>query len=230
METKTKILTFFFIAVAMVSLVGFFNSYIRFLPDADKFPVIIHIHFAAFTFWFALIILQPVFIRQKKYSLHHKIGKLSYFLVPVLIITILILVKNQTERELHIPGKQVTITSFMGLLDAVSIFVYYIIAMVNRRNVRWHVAFLVATTLVILNPGLSRLLNQIKPGLGLTAAVLLPFVITISMIRVEKIKYKRPVFKSPYFLFLCCWTVEILLLITVPGTEFWQNFIATNFK
>lgn len=211
MERKTNIFILFFIAVAVLSLAGFFNSYIRFLPNTDRFPVVIHVHFAAFILWFVLIIVQPILIRQKKYELHRKIGKVSYFIAPVLVITILILVKNQTQREISASENQAALTAFIGVLDAVSFSVYYLIAMVNKRNLRWHVAFLVAATLVVLNPGMSRLANFIQPGLGLLLAVLLPFIVSITVLCVEKMRYKTPVLKSPYFLFLCCWTLEIVL-------------------
>lgn len=226
METKNKILILFFIAVVAISLSGFFNSYIRFLPNADRFALVIHIHFFAFLCWFALLIAQPMLIKQKKYQLHRKIGKLSYFIAPVLVLTILILVTGQTKREMKISEERAAISAFIGLLDALSFSVYYLIAMYNRKKLRWHVAFIIAATLIILNPGMSRLLNRIKPGLGLPVAVFLPFIISISVILIEKIKYKKPIFKSPYFLFFCCWTLEIILLITVPKTEFWKNLVA----
>lgn len=230
METKNKLLILFFVAVMIITITGFFNSYIKFLPDTDKFPAIIHIHFVAFAFWLALIVIQPILIRKRKYELHRKVGKLSYLIAPVLVLTILILVKNQTKREIGVSESNAAVTAFIGLLDAISFSVYYIIAMVNKGNVRWHVAFLIAATLVVLNPGMSRLLNQIRPGLGLLIAIILPFIVSISIILLEKIKCKRLVLKNPYFLFLCCWTVEIVLLGTVPGTELWRNLIVSLMK
>ena len=226
MERKHNFLIIFFTVVVIVSLAGFFNSYIRFLPRIDKFPWIIHIHFTAFLCWFAVLIIQPILIRRKKYELHRKIGRLTYFLAPILVFTILMLVRNQVIRIADVSASDAAVTAFIGLLDAISFSVYYTIAMINKRNLRWHIAFLIAATLVILNPGLSRLLNHIKPGLGLPAAVLLPFVISISIIAIEKIKCKRQILKNPYFIFLCCWTTEILLLMTVPSTELWKKIIA----
>ena len=228
MERKDTLLIIFFTIVVIVSLAGFFNSYIRFLPATDKFPMVIHVHFTAFTCWFVLLILQPILIHKKKYELHRKIGKLSYFIAPVLVFTIIMLVRNQVIRMADISENDAAVTAFIGLLDALSFSVYYCIAMINKHNIRWHVAFLIAATLVILNPGMSRLFNHLKPGLGLPAAVLLPFIISISIIAVEKIKCKRPILKSPYFLFLCCWITEIIVLMTVPTTKFWREFIMTT--
>ena len=190
MERKINISILFFIAVAVLSLAGFFNSYIRFLPNTDTFPVIIHIHFTAFILWFVLIILQPILIKRKDYALHRKLGRLTYFIVPVLVITMLILIKKEVQREMPVSENRATFGAFVGLIDAFSFSAYYLIAMVNKRNLRWHVAFLVAATLVILNPGISRLANHIQSGFGLLLAVLLPFIVAITVISVEKIGTK----------------------------------------
>jgi hypothetical protein len=113
----------------------------------------------------------------------------------------------------------------VGSLDILSFTIYYIIAMVNRRNVRWHVAFIIAASLIVLNPGMARLLNLIKPNLGMLGAVLTPFIVSITILAYEKLKLKRPVLKSPYFVFLLGWIFEIGLLIIVPQTNFWKAFV-----
>lgn len=172
-----------------------------------------------------LIIIQPILIKQKKYKLHRKLGQLSYFLAPIIVITILILVKIKVQKLMLVSESDAVVNALIGLMDALSFSVYYTIAMVNKRNVRWHVAFIIAASLIVLNPGMARLFNQIKPALGLIASVTIPFIISIGIIIYEKIKYKRAIFSSPYFLFLMCWIVEIILLITIPNTDIWKNFV-----
>lgn len=230
MENKINILLFFFVFVVIISLAGFFNSYLKFFPDFSKFPAVIHIHFLAFSAWFLLLITQPILIKTKKINLHRKVGKLSYFLAPVLVVTIAILANNQIRREILLPDNSAPVTAFIALIDIISFSLYYIIAMTKSNNTRWHVAFLIAATLVVLNPGLSRLLNQIQYGMGMITAVFLPFIISIFLIIFEKIKYKKFILKSPYFLYLCFWTITIVLFATVPKTELWTNFIINIFK
>jgi heme/copper-type cytochrome/quinol oxidase subunit 4 len=225
MEKRINTLLFFFIIVVVISLSGFFNSYIKFIPDFQKFPFIIHIHFSVFSLWFLLLIVQPLLIKQKNLKLHRKLGKLSYILAPILVLTIMILAKNQIEREILEPDNHAPVTAFIALIDILSLSLYYFLAMLHSKNRRWHVAFLLAATLVILNPGLSRLLNQIQFGLGMIVAVLLPFAFSIFALIFEKIKYKQPILKSPYFLYLCIWTLTIFLFVTIPQTEFWSQFI-----
>ena len=230
MEKKNQILVYLFTAISIVSLLGFYNSYLNFFPNFSKFSFIIHIHFVAFVCWFMLIIVQPILIKRKKISLHRKIGKASYFLAPILVLTILIIVYRKTEREIKISENDAVVTALIGLLDAISFSAYYAIAMIKQKNTRWHVAFIIAATLIVFNPGMSRLANVFKPGLGLPLAVLFPIVVSVSIIMYERIKLKRPIFKSPYFLFFCCWIFEIIILITLPNTGFWKNLVLNTFN
>ncbi len=229
LNRRTNISLLFFIAVAVISMAGFFNSYLKFFPDFERFPFIIHIHFFAFSIWFALLIIQPILIRKKKFALHRKLGKVSYFIAPLLVATIAILVKKQIQRELLNSETGAAVTAFVGIIDIVSFSTYYVIAMINSSNTRWHIAFIVAATIVVLNPGLSRLLNQIQYGLGIPAAILLPYFIAIPLVIIEKVKFKKPILKSPYYLYLCCWTVTIALFITIPNTQAWVRFVISMF-
>lgn len=77
---------------------------------------------------------------------------------------------------------------------------------------------------------MSRLVNQIQPGLGLPAAVLFPFFVSLGIVIFEKIKFKRAIFSSPYFLFVCCWMIEIIILISLPNTEFWKDLVINTFS
>lgn len=225
MEKSYKILTLFFTAITIISLSGFFYTYLRFFPDFDRFRFLIHIHFIAFVGWFLLLIIQPVLIRYRRYDLHRKLGKLSWLLVPVLVMTILVLVKDKVQRELEVSTGAAAMTAFIGLLDALSFSVCYGVAMISRRNTRWHVAFIIGATLIIFNPGMSRLFNHFKPGSGLLAAMVFPFIVPLIILMIEKLREGRRVLKSPYLLFVLLWLGELLLLMTVPQTDFWKNLV-----
>ena len=114
--------------------------------------------------------------------------------------------------------------AFITFVDILSLAGFYLIAVINSKNLRWHVAFMLATSLVILNPGLARLLNLIKPGLGMSV-VFIMFLFTAIVFLYEKFKYKKPILKSPYFAIFMLWLLEIILLVTIPGTSFWQSLI-----
>jgi hypothetical protein len=229
MERKINLQLIIFWTIILTSLAGFFRSYISHFPNFSDFKWFIHIHFAAFCCWFALIIIQPVLIRKKKFELHKKLGKFSYFLIPLLAITIILLRLGKLPQEIRESLPDASMNAFVTLVDVLSLCGYYLIAVFNSKNIRWHVAFILATTLVAFNPGLARLLNIIFPGSGLLVIVV-PFIFTITVFTIEKIKYKHPILKSPYFTFFLLWLLEILLLFIIPRTALWQNFIVDNFS
>lgn len=225
MERKISLLIIAFVLMLLISLKGFYSSYLQYIPDFSKFTLLIHVHFLAFLAWFGLLILQPILIKRGNYKLHRIVGKAGYVLVPILVTTIIFMVLHQIKMIYPKKPELASITAFVSLLDAISILIYYGIAIINKRNIRWHVAFIIACSLVILNPGLSRVLNPIKPGLGMQIAIILPILVSIAILIYERIKYKYALLKSPYLLFLCCWIMEIFLLITVPKTSFWKDLV-----
>jgi len=207
----------------IVSFVGFYNSYISKFPRLGEFQNLIHIHFVAFSCWLFLIVIQPILIMKKKFKLHRQLGRFSYLLAPILVLTIILLSKEKFIREFSESESSAAMTAFIAFVDISSFSTFYLIGMFKKSNVRWHVAFIIAATLIVLNPGLSRLLNQITMGIGMLTAVLIPFLVPGIVLIIEKIKYKRAILKSPYFLIVIIWTIEILLFITIPQTEFWKN-------
>ena len=223
MERKYKILIVFFVLIMIVSFAGFYNSYWSKFPRLGEFKNLIHIHFLAFSCWLFLIVIQPILIMKKKFKLHRQLGRFSYLLAPILVLTIILLSKEKFIREFDEFPSDAAMTAFIAFVDISSFSTFYLIAMFKKSNVRWHVAFIIAATLIVLNPGLSRLLNQITMGLGIITAVLIPFLVPGIILIIEKIKYKRAILKSPYFLIIIIWTIEILLFILIPRTEFWKN-------
>ena len=71
----------------------------------------------------------------------------------------------------------------------------------ERRN-----KILVAIFAAFAVVSLAGFYKRIEPGLGLAGAVLVPFVVAISILIFEKIKFKREIFKSPYSVFILLWT------------------------
>jgi len=224
MERKLTWILIISMVVIILSLAGFFPSYIGHFPQYGNFKWTIHIHFAAFSCWFLLIIIQPILIRKKKFELHKKIGRLSYVLMPILVITIILLRFEKLEEELKESIELASFNTFLTFADIVSLSGYYLIAVLNSKNLRWHVAFILATTLVAFNPGLARLLNWIAPGMGMLV-ILAPFIFTISIFTYEKCRLKRPILKSPYFTFFLLWFFEIILVFTISRTGFWQDLV-----
>jgi len=226
MENNYKTLVALFIGMLLISVSGFYNTYFQFFPLFENIPFFTHIHFIIFLSWFAILIWQPLLIKQKKFDLHRKVGRFSYFLAPIMVVSILVMVKISIGRNISISMQQAKMATAGALLDLLSFSVFYIYSMLHKNKVRKHVAGLIGASLIILNPGMGRLIsNLFNQELAILAMSLTPFIVTFSILLYEKLKLKRPIFKSPYLLILLVWTIELVLFIMLPGTVFWENFI-----
>ena len=84
---------FYFIILLFLAVIGFWQSYFsKLFDDIDSY---IHFHAITMLLWVGMLITQSFLIRFKKRSLHRFIGKLSYGLLPVLIISLILLAHSR---------------------------------------------------------------------------------------------------------------------------------------
>ncbi len=78
-------LGYWFLLLIVLVFAGFYTSYfaVFFKPTAS----IIHIHFTLMVLWIAMLITQPFLIKFRKRALHKKLGKISYVLVPLVLLS-----------------------------------------------------------------------------------------------------------------------------------------------
>ena len=81
---------------------GFYQTYFSVLLAPR--PSIIHVHFALMTIWAAILVAQPMLIRYKKNSIHRTIGKISYVVMPLLLVTGFLLIRFVYYRSLDDTG------------------------------------------------------------------------------------------------------------------------------
>ncbi len=227
MEKNQKLIILGISLVIPITFFGFFKAYFGRFPTFENVANVTHVHVIAFILSIAILIWQPILIIQKKYATHRKIGKFTIVLAPILYITILLMVHHQLSFYIpDQPNEFVRINMLGGLISGTSFIAYYTIAMLNRKNLRWHVAFIIAATLVLLIPGLGRLTtNMIDGSLGLLSMIIIPYLILISILIYEKIKLKRNIFKSPYALIVTMQIIGISIFLTISSSEFWGSIV-----
>ncbi|PKP17823.1 MAG: hypothetical protein CVU07_03305 [Bacteroidetes bacterium HGW-Bacteroidetes-23] len=227
MKTQATYFISGIVVVLFITLIGFFKPYLGKFPSFESVPLITHLHFVAFLSWFVVLIWQPILIRQKKFETHRKVGRLTYFLVPILVVTIIGIVYHQLS--FFVPGESnesVYINMLGGSLSGTSFVIYYIIAMINTKNTRQHIAFVIASSLVLLNPGLSRMVALISDKeTGLLAMITTPFIVLLFILLYEKFRLKKNILKSPYALIFLLFALELILFINISQSEFWRNFV-----
>jgi hypothetical protein len=94
MEKTYKNISLFFAAILAIVFLGFFKTYFGLFPTFNKVTTIQHLHGLLFLLWFIMLIVQPVLIKKRKYKWHRVIGKVSYFLVPLIVVSIFFIAKE----------------------------------------------------------------------------------------------------------------------------------------
>jgi hypothetical protein len=187
----------FFSLILVFIFTAFFKTYFGLFPGFANTDFIVHVHVALIILWFVLLIVQPILISRKKLRLHRVVGKVSYVVVPMVIISCLMMNRHLQLRE------KILIVFVANFID-VSIFAFlYLLAIFYRRKVQWHGRFMVLTVLPFLSPSAARLQMN---GLSIELAIVL------GLLLIER--FSSRVYK-PYLITLC-----VFVLIYVPVITF----------
>jgi hypothetical protein len=147
--------------------------YLTYFSVIDEQPILTHLHFVVMASWLALSIVQPLLIRAGKWELHRKVGRLSYVVLPMVVVTGYAMLRNGAVRELNNLRGQVTSGAETlsepeilaqvydyALLGTPYIFwpaIFYTLAMVHRRTMVFHSRYMLAAILTMTGPIVDRI-------------------------------------------------------------------------
>lgn len=227
MEKGYKNLVYFFGVIALITFIGFYKKYFSLAPDFPGLKNIHHIHAIALTTWLCMLIVQPILIANKRMNEHRMIGKLSYFLVPIMFVSMILVYHNQYLRMIS-EGKSESESLafiFSPTTDAIPFVIFYLLAIFNKRDTAKHMRYMISTGIVIGGPGLGRIFMtwmgmDIFSAIGLiTLITLLVFVGLIVYDRIKKKQFRI----NPYTIALIIWLIPNILIIFFPSTNLWQS-------
>lgn len=165
-------------AILLVLLWGFHRTYTIFFPAFEGFLFVQHFHGFMMLLWMGMLIVQPLFIVRRKHRLHRLVGSGSYFIAPLLVLSIFLVSKMVYYRDLQsaTPGDAYADIP-LSIPALVTFVVLYGLAIANRHRTYYHMRFMVGTGILMIGPGLGRLL-------GIWFGVPGPLVITSTLITV----------------------------------------------
>lgn len=159
-----------------ITFIGFYPSYY----STFHAPAIIHLHGAVMLLWLALAIIQPWLVHTNKMDWHRLVGRLSYILIPCVLLTGYFVLRHGYLRVLdgdivappeYYPEGVTPLTKAADFTVISSVYfawllLYFVLGIINRRNTPAHATFMLAATLTILGPGADRLIGHICDALG----------------------------------------------------------------
>jgi hypothetical protein len=212
-----------FVAILAVIFLGFFKTYFGLFPSFENIPLSHHFHAFLFLLWFVLLFIQPFLIKRGKFKLHRLVGKCSYLLVPLLIVSIITVTKSQYQRELALYPKSQCIANLIIPIPQLALFVaLYLLAMIHVKNTAYHMRYIIGTSLVLIGPGLGRTFIFMM-GMTFPQGVQFSFLVT-ELILIALILYdiKKGNSYQPYAVLLTIFLLCHLAWFFLPQSSLWQ--------
>lgn len=150
---------FLFIGIWICALIGFHKTYTIFFPSFNGFRWEQHFHGIMLMSWFAMLIVQPFLIKYGKNNLHRALGKLGYVLAPLVCYSIFLVSKMVYHREIATRPEESVLAQMALSIPTIFIFgLFFTLSMVNRRHSDVHMRYMIGTSLLMIGPGLGRIL------------------------------------------------------------------------
>lgn len=159
MDNRTKAFTiensytktgFFFLIIIPLVGIGFYPSYFSFFPTQfQKIDFLVHLHFFFSALWIVILILQPFLIINKHYRWHKRLGKVTYIIFPLWIMSFLPMINNLIQSE-----KYNVLVFPIGTMTLLIIF--YALAIKNRKIAAKHMRYFIASAIVLIDPTIGR--------------------------------------------------------------------------
>jgi len=143
----------FFALLVLLAVPAFWPSYLHAEKVEADFHV--HLHGLAMLLWSAMLIAQPGLIRAGQWKLHRQLGKASYALAPLVVVSTLLLAHYRLTQA-YPPDQLYFLYVQLALL---ALFVVaYTQAIRHRKSAAVHARYMVCTALTLLDPIVARLL------------------------------------------------------------------------
>lgn len=151
MDKSYKYLGYFLLLLIPLTIVAFFKTYIvqfpNFQPNNNWF---IHLHAIIATVWISMLIIQPFLILNRKFAIHRVVGKCSYIVFPLLILSFI-------PQIIRILNSEKPENIFFTGADSVLLILFYSSAIYYRKMSPIHMRYMIATALVFLGPTIGRI-------------------------------------------------------------------------
>jgi hypothetical protein len=217
--------TSIFIFVILIAIQwGFYQSYTSQFPNFKNATPLIHIHGALLMTWMLLLIGQPLLIHSGKASLHRTIGKVSWVLGPLIIISLFLIGRGGYARGLgNVPEQENLTFIVLDMRGFLSFAIFWSLAMVTRKQPDSHMRYMIATGLLAIGPGVSRGLSHsfgLDLGTAMTITDVLDLVIVGALLVIDL--YRKKNYKPFLTVFLVLLVGSVLWQLRNTGG--WQTF------
>ncbi len=230
--------TWFLFLLIPITFYGFYPTYFSIL--ISKLPSIVHLHAFFMVLWIGLAIWQPILIRQRKTKLHKHVGKLSYFIMPLVFATTYLMIRHIYYRQidralmeadvLRTPGRAQAMAAdyiIIGVIYLAWLVTFYTLAVIRKKKMSQHASYMFAAVLTLLGPTVDRSIGITLNHFGLPYNIIAEYAVFtfILVLLTALIFYQKRKGISPRasVISLFIYLAGILLYRFLPGTSLWHK-------
>lgn len=213
----------YFAVLFLVALVAFWPTYLSLGFSASGFYI--HLHAFTAAVWMLMLVAQPVAIRKRRLSLHRLIGRISYLLAPLVLVSIVLLAHSRIKG---LEAEAYSIQTYVLYLQASLAVLFglsYAMAIYTRHTAALHVRFMICTALTLIDPVVIRLMFWIDPTPGWNYQWFtfgLTDLLLVALIWLERhSRAGRRVFPAMLAVFVLA---QIPALFSLTEAPLWQSF------
>lgn len=214
---------FLFALIPVVALWGFWVTY--FTRPPETLSPYDHVHGLAMFGWTFMLIYQSFLIRTNRREIHRMMGKLSFLLAPLVILSTLVLANYRINvRGLTAEGMYIL---ELQIFPIIQFAVFYTMAMSKRKQPDVHARWMICTAFTLLDPILARVLMvnflQVPLESGIIQYITFSFIDLMVVVMVFwdwKSRRRRDVFLPALVLLL----VTQFSVFVFNGTLAWESF------
>ncbi len=209
----------FFGALLLLAVPAFWPTYI--VPKEYEGDWHVHVHGVALLLWALLLVAQPWLVWAGRLRTHRQLGKASYVIAPVIVISTILLAKYRMSRE-HPPDQLYFL--YLQLWLTVVFAIAYIQAIRWRRSGGIHARYMICTGLTMIDPIVARLLYNVggiePPWMQIVTFLVVDAVLLALWLRDRRLGNGVRVFPLMLALFVAFEIPTFFL----PATTGWESF------
>ncbi|MEO5889472.1 MAG: hypothetical protein ABIQ31_04425 [Ferruginibacter sp.] len=213
MQTTTAKIRFdksgyYFMLLPVLVFAGFWKSYFsKFFTGTNDYNFYFHFHAVMMILWVAILIAQPLLIRKKKLEIHRYIGKFTYVLMPVMLLSVLLIMNSGMKA---VPASELTFQNVLfPVRDFFFLSVFFTIGVIYRHKIQVHARAMIITGIVFIEPALFRFLGGLLGRAGGFIGMFLILSLLVTLIIKER-KQKSGRWLFPSFLI-----VDVIVYLVV---------------
>jgi hypothetical protein len=169
--------------LVVLVFLGFAPTYYLRPESAGPIPAYLHVHGAAMTIWYLLLLVQTGLIATRRRAVHRRLGFVGA-VVAAVIVVLNPLVVARSVPHLVMEGDPIQLTALIVVGDLLLVGIFLVLvglAIRWRRYPETHSRMLLLASLALSGPALGRLsLNLLGvPWAGVIAIMSLPLLVVV---------------------------------------------------